>query len=174
MQVRASSTAVRQQLFELEHGVCVKCGVDAHKVYAATKVLHPHDRAAHIQASPFANCSLAMRQRMVNEPSPGLFWQADHIVPVVEGGGQCSLFNYRTLCTPCHAAETSALRDRLRRAQMAVASAGTADIRHAFAAEPAAPKRPREQPASSPCLQGIDAFARPSKRRRPLVVIDLD
>ena len=33
----------------------------------------------------------------------GDFWQADHIVPVAEGGGECSLANLRTLCTPCHA-----------------------------------------------------------------------
>lgn len=40
-------------------------------------------------------------------------WQADHIVPVVEGGGLCDLSNYRTLCRPCHKRETAALRKRL-------------------------------------------------------------
>lgn len=40
-------------------------------------------------------------------------WQADHIVPVVEGGGECGLENIRTLCTPCHKEETAALRKRL-------------------------------------------------------------
>jgi 5-methylcytosine-specific restriction endonuclease McrA len=29
-------------------------------------------------------------------------WEADHIVPVAEGGGACGLENYRTLCVPCH------------------------------------------------------------------------
>jgi 5-methylcytosine-specific restriction endonuclease McrA len=29
-------------------------------------------------------------------------WEADHIVPVVLGGGMCGLDNYRTLCVPCH------------------------------------------------------------------------
>lgn len=29
-------------------------------------------------------------------------WDADHIVPVVKGGGGCGLENYRTLCVPCH------------------------------------------------------------------------
>jgi 5-methylcytosine-specific restriction endonuclease McrA len=43
----------------------------------------------------------------------GIDWQADHIVPVVEGGGECGIDNYRTLCTPCHKAVTAELRRRL-------------------------------------------------------------
>ena len=30
------------------------------------------------------------------------FWHADHIIPVYEGGGLCSLDNLRTLCVMCH------------------------------------------------------------------------
>lgn len=44
-------------------------------------------------------------------------WEADHIVPVVEGGGACGLDNYRTLCTPCHKSETAALAARLAEAR---------------------------------------------------------
>lgn len=42
-------------------------------------------------------------------------WQADHIIPVAEGGGECGLENYRTLCTPCHNQVTRELRARLRK-----------------------------------------------------------
>lgn len=42
-------------------------------------------------------------------------WQADHIVPVAEGGGQCGLANMRTLCLRCHREATKALMLRLRR-----------------------------------------------------------
>jgi 5-methylcytosine-specific restriction protein A len=42
------------------------------------------------------------------------FWEADHIVPVVEGGGGCGLDGYRTLCVRCHRAETRELHRRLR------------------------------------------------------------
>lgn len=41
------------------------------------------------------------------------FWEADHIVPVIEGGGECDLANYRTLCIPCHRKVTAELRARL-------------------------------------------------------------
>lgn len=40
-------------------------------------------------------------------------WEMDHIVPVVEGGGQCGLDNLRTLCIPCHRKVTRELRARL-------------------------------------------------------------
>lgn len=39
-------------------------------------------------------------------------WEADHIVPVVEGGGECGLENLRTLCQPCHRRETAKLAAR--------------------------------------------------------------
>jgi 5-methylcytosine-specific restriction endonuclease McrA len=39
------------------------------------------------------------------------WWEADHIVPVVEGGDS-NLENVRTLCIPCHRKVTAALRDR--------------------------------------------------------------
>jgi 5-methylcytosine-specific restriction protein A len=48
------------------------------------------------------------------------WWEADHIVPVVEGGGQCGLEGYRTLCLPCHRKVTAALaRRRAERRRMA-------------------------------------------------------
>jgi 5-methylcytosine-specific restriction protein A len=39
-------------------------------------------------------------------------WDADHIRPVVEGGGECDLENIRTLCLACHRQETRNLRIR--------------------------------------------------------------
>lgn len=41
------------------------------------------------------------------------WWDADHIIPVIEGGGQCGLENYRTLCVPCHKKVTKDLARRL-------------------------------------------------------------
>jgi hypothetical protein len=41
-------------------------------------------------------------------------WDADHIVPVVEGGGECSLDNYRTLCLGCHKRVTRQLKERMK------------------------------------------------------------
>jgi len=40
-------------------------------------------------------------------------WDADHILPVAEGGGECDLANIRTLCVLCHRQQTEELRHRL-------------------------------------------------------------
>lgn len=47
----------------------------------------------------------------------GSLWQADHVVPVSEGGGASGLDNYRTLCLPCHKAVTKELASRLAAAR---------------------------------------------------------
>lgn len=39
-------------------------------------------------------------------------WEADHIVPVIEGGGLCGVDGYRTMCLACHKSETKALAAR--------------------------------------------------------------
>lgn len=52
---------------------------------------------------------LAMRgykklfDRLVCHAIDGFAWNADHIVPVYKGGGQCGVDNLRTLCVACHA-----------------------------------------------------------------------
>lgn len=43
-------------------------------------------------------------------------WQMDHIIPVIEGGGECGLENLRSLCkNPCHKKVTAELRSRLKK-----------------------------------------------------------
>lgn len=43
---------------------------------------------------------------LVERATPGHAWQADHIVAVYLGGGQCDVDNLRTLCTACHKKRT--------------------------------------------------------------------
>jgi len=43
---------------------------------------------------------------------PEACWEADHVVPLAEGGAH-SLENARTLCRPCHVTVTAELRARL-------------------------------------------------------------
>lgn len=53
-------------------------------------------------------------------------WDADHIVPVAEGGGECDLTNMRTLCVRCHREKTAELKKRLK-AQRGTIMASLAD-----------------------------------------------
>ena len=61
--------------------------------------------------------SSAMKESLIDRALSGKAWQADHIIPVFEGGGQCTITNLRTLCTACHrevTAEQASKRKRER------------------------------------------------------------
>ncbi len=40
------------------------------------------------------------------------FWDADHILPVAQGGGGCDLDNFQTLCVWCHREKTASAARR--------------------------------------------------------------
>lgn len=91
--LRTDPGYVRLKVFERDQGVCAECGLDVFK-----------------EAFRWNGPASARTRRA---RSTGDLWQADHIVPVAEGGGECGIENYRTLCTACHKIETAKLRRRL-------------------------------------------------------------
>ena len=82
--VKSRPDHARLRVFERDKGICQKCGKDV-----------------------FEGTGRKRRSR-----GTGDLWQADHILPVVEGGGECTLANLRTLCIICHNIETASLAKR--------------------------------------------------------------
>ena len=68
------------------------------------------------------------------ELKEGDFWQADHKHAVADGGGESSLDNFQTLCTPCHTAKTTRENATRKRKQEA---SGSGDLRRFFGSRPA-------------------------------------
>jgi len=56
-----------------------------------------------------------LKEWKVKEAWRRSLWDADHVIPVAEGGGECDLANMRTLCLKCHRAVTAELWRRLVR-----------------------------------------------------------
>jgi 5-methylcytosine-specific restriction enzyme A len=102
--LRTDPGYLRDKVFERDRGVCAQCGVDTP---ALRRDMRKLDFAARRQF---------LRQWKLREGSRKSLWDADHIVPVAEGGGQCDLSNMRTLCLRCHGEATAALRERLKKA----------------------------------------------------------
>ena len=98
--LRSSPAHLRERVFERDKGVCAICDVDCQ---AALLHLKKARGTARLKLQTEWGAS-------VNRKS---LWDADHIVPVVEGGGECDLSNMRTLCLRCHRQQTAALRLRL-------------------------------------------------------------
>ena len=49
---------------------------------------------------------ISLKRKLWKKKHGGGLWDADHIVCVKGGGGQCGLDNIRTLCIECHKKKT--------------------------------------------------------------------
>ncbi|KAL2935367.1 DNA annealing helicase and endonuclease ZRANB3 [Bienertia sinuspersici] len=108
---RTSGRFLRQELFQIERGICTNCQLDCHKLVQYLKPLTVEDREKYIkhQELPLTK-HIKLLDKLVREPKEGNAWHADHKVPVFLGGGECTVENMRTLCVACHADVTASQR----------------------------------------------------------------
>jgi 5-methylcytosine-specific restriction endonuclease McrA len=152
--MRASATHVRNLLKKRDRGICAICGIDSDKAYRAWRetskdvarladwlINHARwnqdwngsrwvwRREEPAQAREVRRFRDDLRVRYCPDGEWSRYrstgWDADHIVPVAEGGGECDLSNYRTLCHPCHKRVTAELAARLAAARKAEKNATT-------------------------------------------------
>jgi len=105
---------LREKVLERDRGVCSSCGVDC---LAAWRDLKRLRGAARLKAWMDWGLRAGSRKSL---------WDADHLVPVIEGGGECDLDNIRTLCLKCHRQATAELRKRRGSATGRAAASGNA------------------------------------------------
>jgi len=101
--LRTDPGYLREKVLERDKGICSQCGADCIAAWSHLKRLRG---AARLKA--FSEWGINSRSRKS-------LWDADHIVPVSEGGGECDLQNIRTLCLKCHRQTTAELRSRLKK-----------------------------------------------------------
>jgi 5-methylcytosine-specific restriction endonuclease McrA len=106
--LRTDPGYLREQVFRRDQGVCSVCRVNTVEAHLQLRRARGERRQERL-----AKWGL----RSVNRKS---LWDADHILPVAEGGGECDLQNIRTLCLICHRRVTRELIERLRRAKQEV------------------------------------------------------
>ena len=93
--IRSSPWYVRREVKKRDKGVCQSCGFDVVRAHREWR-----------RARPPATDRAGRKRWRAARP----LWEADHIVPVADGGGECGLDNYRLLCRACHLAVTTAWR----------------------------------------------------------------
>lgn len=105
--IRTRSGSARRAVRQRDKGICVACGIDC---VALKKML------IHAWREYGRTFTMALKTRLGirKHPLGKSYWEADHIVPVAEGGGSCDLDGFRTLCLWCHRLETTALMRRLK------------------------------------------------------------
>jgi hypothetical protein len=107
---------VRFHVWNRDKGVCALCRADSEK--AERIIAYLQGRTVYIRGewrtrTPCDGFALVRSAWGRSYWDTSSLWEADHVIPVAEGGGGCGLDGYRTLCRPCHLAETKALRARL-------------------------------------------------------------
>jgi 5-methylcytosine-specific restriction protein A len=100
--LRSNPGYLREQVLARDRGICAACGIDCVAQWRGLKRLRGPRRI------------LAWAEWGLKPDERATLWDADHILPVAEGGGECDLSNIRTLCLRCHRQATAELRDRLR------------------------------------------------------------
>jgi len=101
--LRTDPGYLREQVLARDRGICALCLTDTIRAFADLKRARGTHRIR--QLNRWGLKKLSRRT----------LWDADHILPVVEGGGECDLDNLRTLCIICHRTVTAELRKRLSR-----------------------------------------------------------
>ncbi len=108
--VRNSPSLMRQRVFKRDRGVCALCGVDSAHLGKTLQTEWRWLKLATTDQQRKARAEFRREYRWFF--ARRTYWDADHIVPVVEGGGECSMANIRTLCVPCHQRVTKDLARR--------------------------------------------------------------
>jgi 5-methylcytosine-specific restriction endonuclease McrA len=100
--LRSSTSYLRECVFSRDAGVCALCRIDTDRQRKRILRLPFGQRMRELRA---------LQESGVIHRGRKSWWEADHILPVVEGGDS-SLDNMRTLCIPCHRGVTRELHMR--------------------------------------------------------------
>lgn len=140
--VRSDPRRARKYVLERDNGVCAKCRrdtLDDQNVLDQIRRGRNGDWRERLVAEAVRRGYSQRDGTSYLWGSRRSLWDADHIVPVVEGGGNSDVDNLRTLCLPCHKEET-----RLLRARMVEAESEARRIKLAWIKEATAPQHPKK------------------------------
>ncbi|XP_063144773.1 DNA annealing helicase and endonuclease ZRANB3 [Candoia aspera] len=130
---RTNQSYLRTKVFEIEHGVCQLCRLNAQELYLCVRDAPRNQRKDLLEKSWMSKLPLKQLNDIILNPTEGHFWQVDHIKPVFSGGGQCTLENLQTLCSVCHKERTAKqAKERSQVKKQCVASKYASDITKFF------------------------------------------
>ena len=104
--LRTDGNYLRECVFARDAGRCATCNRDTEVLRRLCKTLPRRDRKT------FAR-SVGVPGHRVN----GAWWDADHIKPVIQGGGEAGIDNLQTLCCECHTKKTARLATQRKMAR---------------------------------------------------------
>lgn len=115
--IRRSAGDARRRVEKRDHGICARCGCDT---LMLARVLNAARSSINTLKPPLRyrvpyDWRAKLERLLGFDPHRINYWDADHIVAVVDGGGGCGIDNYQTLCQPCHKQKTKEAARRRKR-----------------------------------------------------------
>ncbi len=95
--IRTNTNYLRTCVYKRDKGICKICNVDTKNIAKNALLLEGEARENFLKSN-----DISTKRKIWMKKHGGGLWDADHIVPVKEGGGLCGLDNLRTLCIKCH------------------------------------------------------------------------
>ena len=109
--IRRSGRYIRDCTYKRDKGICKLCNKDTRKL-AKTLLQYKNNNMMNEYNDLLKEEKITKSRKIWKRKHGGGLWDADHIIPVKEGGGQCGLENIRTLCIKCHKMETKKLAQK--------------------------------------------------------------
>ena len=97
LQLRTNGRYLRDCVYKRDKGICNICKNDTKKTASEALQLNTKEKEEFLK-----KYNISLKRKIWKRKHGGGLWDADHIIPVKEGGGQCGLDNLRTLCINCH------------------------------------------------------------------------
>jgi 5-methylcytosine-specific restriction protein A len=95
--LRISNRYIRDCLFLRDKGICCMCNTDTKKIANQALKISNEEKNDFLKSH-----NISLKRKIWIRKHGGGLWDADHIIPVKDGGGLCGLDNLRTLCISCH------------------------------------------------------------------------
>ena len=107
LRLRMGGNYLRNCVYKRDKGICSICKIDTKQTAITILSISGIERL-----NIMKEFSISQKRKIWIKKHGGGLWDADHIVPVKEGGGLCGLDNLRTLCIKCHKNETKLLAQK--------------------------------------------------------------
>lgn len=102
--LRSNGKYLRKFLYERDLGKCALCKKDTRyqKIRIEDAAFEAKSRSSLLWEKDSSYIQFLKNESLTVKEAKKTLWQADHIIPVSFGGGECGLEGYRTLCLKCH------------------------------------------------------------------------
>ena len=109
--IRTNTQYMRTCVYKRDNGICAECKQDTKKIARQAKIFKSEKKWKEYYDLLEKN-NIPKNRKVWGRGFGGGLWDADHIVAVKDGGGDCGLDNIRTLCIQCHKTNTSIQRKK--------------------------------------------------------------